>query len=78
LAAIIWPPFYLPLPKEGSDVKPLPIVAHRDTIIGTTFYPIQKLKDTIFNRFYKNRLLKWQTNPFSCDKFKLQGKDYVK
>ena len=61
---------------QEDQIKPLPIVAQRDTIIAPLL-PDPKLKDTILNDSTKIDSLNSKP-PLLLDKIKYKAKDYVK
>ncbi|MBC8767838.1 LPS-assembly protein LptD [Arenibacter sp. BSSL-BM3] len=61
---------------QEDQIKQLPIVAHRDTIIAPLL-PDPKLKDTILNDTTKIDSLNGK-QPLLLDKIKYKAKDYVK
>jgi len=61
---------------QEDQIKPLPIVAHRDTIIAPLL-PDPKLKDTILTDSIKIDSLNGK-QPLLLDKIKYKAKDYVK
>lgn len=61
---------------QEDQIKPLPIVAHRDTIIAPLL-PDPKLKDTILTDSTKIDSLNGK-QPLLLDKIKYKAKDYVK